>query len=149
MDTTELKRRLEAEGCNPLRYAVGARGAASDAFCLTHDGRRWNVFYTERGEDSPPIYSSDDEAEACEFFFGHVMAERHDHMVGFFIDEADARALRERLRRVGVASWQDRIPFGGMHDPRFRVFVTGKAIFAARQELGTIPLGDLPWRTDW
>ena len=142
MNIRELEQRLINEGCNPSSYAVGARGGTSDAFCLAFTGTRWEVFYTERGRDSAPIFASGSEAQACEFFFRHIMAMRHDHCVGFFKSEHSAGALEARLRDVGVSSWSDRIPYGGPDDPRYRVFVTGKAIFPARAALGSVPVRD-------
>jgi hypothetical protein len=142
MHTRELAQRLFEEGCNPSLYAIGSRGAASDAFCLTHNGTQWQVYYTERGQDSPPIYASGSEAQACEFFFKHIMAMRHSHCVGFFKSEQGAEALKSRLSAVGVPSWGDRIPFGGPKDPRYRVFVAGKAIFPAKAALGSVPVRD-------
>ncbi len=142
MTVDELRARLEAEGCNPLRYAIGARGAASDAHCLTQRDGRWDVYYTERGHDAAPIFSSTDEAEACAWFLHFMLSERHHHLVGFFRGEAAAWALRQRLDDVGIESFLDRIPFGGPHDPRFRVFVSGKAVFAARRVLRDLPVRD-------
>ena len=142
MNTRELSQRLIDEGCNASLYAVGSRGSASDAFCLTYSGAQWAVYYTERGQDSPPIYASGSESQACEFFFKHIMAMRHDHCVGIFKSEQRAEAMQVRLQEVGLPSWKDRIPYGGPDDPRFRVFVTGKAIFPAKQLLGTVPVRD-------
>ena len=140
MNTSELARRLLDEGCNPSLYAIGSRGAASDAFCLTHTATQWQVYYTERGQDSLPIYASGSEAQACDFFFQHIMSMRHDHCVGFFKSQQSAEALQVELAKIGIPSWNDRIPYGGANDPRFRVFVTGKAIFPARAALGTVPV---------
>jgi hypothetical protein len=142
MNTRELAQRLFEEGCNPSVYAIGSRGAASDAYCLIHDGSRWQVYYTERGQDSSPIYASASEADACEFFFGHIMAMRHSHCVGFFKSQQHADALQGKLNAMGVASRVDKIPYGGPDDPRYRVFVTGKAIFAAQAALGSVPVRD-------
>lgn len=100
MNTRELAERLLEEGCNPSMYAIGPRGGASDAFYLSHRDAQWQVCYTERGLDSPPIYASGSESQACEFFYG------------------------------------------GKHDPRYRVFVTGKEIFVAREALGVLPRRD-------
>jgi hypothetical protein len=142
MNTRELAQRLLEEGCNPSSFAVGSRGGASDAFCLTYTGTQWQVFYTERGQDSPPIYASGSESQACEFFFQHIVAMRHDHCVGFFKSEHSALVLKAKLQEAGVSSWSDRIPYGGPNDPRYRVFVTGKAIFPARAALGRVPVRD-------
>src|SRR5215212_4474733 len=142
MNIRELQQRLEAEGCNPHLYAVGSRGTASDAFCLTSNGTQWQVFYTERGQDQSPIFASSSEEAACEFFFKYITGMRHNHLVGFFRSEAAAQALLERLAQLGLASSHDKIPYGGPADPRYRVFVIGKAIFAARAALGDVPLRD-------
>jgi hypothetical protein len=142
MNTRELPQLLFEEGCNPSLYAIGSRGLASDAFCLTFTGTQWQVYYTERGSDEPPIYASGSESQACEFFFRHIMSMRHDHCVGIFRSQEKAATLITKLKEVGVAPSQDRIPYGGPNDPRFRVFVTGKAIFAARATLGEVPIRD-------
>lgn len=142
MNIQELQQRLEEEGCNPGAYAIGSRGSASDAFCLTHDGARWQVCYTERGVDQEPFFTSESESQACDYFFDFMMSLRHDHCVGFFHSLVNARALEERLNGLGVASSIDWIPYNGWDDPRYRVFVTGKAIFVARQALGDLPVRD-------
>jgi hypothetical protein len=143
MNIQELSQRLYEAGCNQSQYAIGKRGSASDAFCLTHKGTEWQVYYTERGRDSAPIYASSEEASACEFFFDTVMAMRHDHCVGFFKSEANADALCQQLALADIAAWRDAIPFGGLADSRYRVFVTGKALFLARALLGIIPASDV------
>lgn len=131
-NTTDLIRRLEAAGCNPLQYVVGEPWAVSDVYCLTQRGDQWEVYYTERGRHAPPIFSSPSEAEACAFFFAHITAMRHEHLVGAFATPAQAEALQARLAAVGVTARIDRIPYGGPDDPRYRVFVTGTDMFIAR-----------------
>ncbi len=66
MNTCDLEPRLLAEGCNKGQFAIGHR--AHDAFCLVNHGGTWDVFYSERGQDSTPIFSSRSEQEACDFF---------------------------------------------------------------------------------
>jgi len=93
--------------------------------------------YTERGNDDAPIFESKSEEEACEFYFNYIMTKfRHDHMVGFFKSVQNAKALSEKLSQNGIQSHQDKIPYGGWIDPRYRVFVVGKDIFKAREMLG-------------
>lgn len=140
MDRSELARRLREEGCNPSHYTIGRGG--SDAFCLDRVDGQWTIFYTERGLDSPPIFESGDEAEACGFFFDRIMAMRHDHCVGLFRRERNARALIQRLEQHHVAVWHDAILYAAPDEMRYRVFVTGKAIFPARALLGELPLHD-------
>lgn len=142
MNVGELAKRLLEEGCNPSTYAIGSRGTAWDAYCLTFSGTWWEVYYTERGLDSAPIFTSESQSEACAFFFQHITSMRHDHCVGYFRSEQKTSTLHRQLRGIGLEPWQDRIPYG-LHDPRFRVFVIGKEIFAAKQALGTIPVRDV------
>lgn len=140
MNIRQLEQDLISEGCNPGSYAIGERGQASDAYCLTFSDGLWRVYYSERGVDQPPFFESADEAEACAYFSQFILRFRHDHLVGLFHHEASAQALRAVLARYGISSHQDVIPYTGADAPRYRVFVTGKAIFAVRELLGDVPL---------
>lgn len=140
MDRNELARRLAAEGCNPSNYTIGRGG--SDAFCLHQTDGLWTVFYTERGLDWPPIFESADEDDACRFFLDKILSMRHDHCVGIFRSQRKARALAARLEHNRVEAWQDEILYSAPDDMRYRVFVTGKAVFEAGALLGELPLGD-------
>lgn len=142
MNIQVLNQRLLDEGCNPGRFNIGPRGIVTDIDCLDQVDGVWQVFFTERGRDDPPFFTTTSEEEACEFYFKHIMSMRQDHMVGFFHKEENARALMENLEQHGLAPIQDKIPYGGWHDPRFRVFVIGKAIFKAREILSEIPVSD-------
>jgi hypothetical protein len=141
MNVGELAQRLYEEGCSSANYAIGNRGMG-DLFYLARREAKWQVCYTERGSDSPPIYVSEDEPDACEFFFQHVMSKPHHHCVGFFKSKQNAENLKATLAAMDLPSWSDRIPSGGPSDPRFRVFVTGKTIFPAKAALGVIPIRD-------
>jgi hypothetical protein len=137
----ELKHRLVQEGCSPSNYSIGYRD--SDVYCLMNQDSFWRVFYTERGQDHAPIFESTSEDAACEFFFDYITQNfRHDHLVGFFVSENNAKALTEKLAQNGIQSHQGKIPYGGWADPRYRVFVVGKDIFKAKKLLGKVPLKD-------
>ncbi|MCV2350248.1 hypothetical protein [Paucibacter sp. Y2R2-4] len=142
MNCPELARRLEEEGCKPSSYAIGNSGGASDAYCLVLQAKQWQVFYTERGRQGPPIFSSEREDEACEFFLQHLLSLQHDHCVGLFRSQQRAEALSTQLQELGLSPWQDQIPFGGPQSPRYRVFVSGKAIFVAQSHFPELPLKD-------
>ena len=68
MNIHELEKRLVEEGCNPGNYAIGSRGSASDTYCLTYNGQEWQVYYTERGQDQAPEYTSKSEEESVRVF---------------------------------------------------------------------------------
>ncbi len=142
MNIRELEKRLIEEGCNPSSFAIGSRGSASDAYCLTHNGQKWQVYYTERGIDSAPEYTSQSEEEACKYFYSFIMKFRHDHCVGFFHSESSAKKLQTKLEKQGLHPFQDKIPYGRWSDPRYRVFVSGREIFTAKELLGTVPIQD-------
>lgn len=141
MNATELNQRLLEEGCSPHNFSIGHRG--SDVFCLQQQDGVWRVFYTERGHDSPPIFESMREDEACEFFFHYITTKiKHHHLIGFFTSEQQALKLESQMAQQGVSCHRDKIPYGGWSDPRYRVFVVGKDIFKARALLGEVPLND-------
>lgn len=142
MNIQKLTEKLAEEGCNPSYYALGVRGAASDAYCLVRVDGVWQVFYTERGVDQAPMFVSADEAAACAWFYDLMMGMRHDHLVGFFRSEKSATALQATLQQHNIPFFQDSIPYTSPDDRRYRVFVTGKAIFPARELLGQIPVRD-------
>ncbi len=142
MTIDELAERLLAAGCVPGSYALGARGAASDAFCLVRSGSLWQIFYTERGVDQAPFFESASEAEACEYFYRALTSLRHEHCVGFFRSSDAAQALVDRLAGQGLNARQDQIFYRQPDDWRHRVFVTGADIARFRELFGASRLED-------
>lgn len=140
MTTAELARRLEEEGCNPGNYSLNTR--SYDGFCLMNDGLRWAVFYSERGRDQPPVFTSIDEAAACQFYLEFVLNTRHDHLVGFLRSEQAVRALQARLAGHGISTHIDRMLYRH-NDYRHRVMVVGKDIFKVRELLSKVPVEDV------
>jgi hypothetical protein len=134
MKPSELKKKLIAEGCNENNFAVLSRG--NDAFCLDKKGNEWVVFYSERGCDSDPIFRSESENDACDFFFKYVTNQQHCHLVGFFKNESEAKELESKLLSIGVKPIRNDIPaYKTANDPRYRVFVVGKDIFKVRERI--------------
>lgn len=139
MKASELTNRLLAEGCNPQNFSVLSR--SYDAYCLNKNGKQWQVFYSERGCDSEPLFISSNENEACEFFYNLILQQQHWHLVGFFKDEADAKVLEEKLLSLGINPIRNDITaYKTTNDPRYRLFVEGKAIFTVRRHLGEIDI---------
>lgn len=141
MTLAEVTPFLLAEGCNPLTFAVGGRGCASDALVLAQQNGRWEIFYTERGSDSAPFFSTDNEDQACRFFIEKVSATPQRHMVGWFTKEADALQMEEKIKTLGITPIRNDIPcFSRAGDPRYRLFVVGKDIFPMRAAFTTLPV---------
>lgn len=137
MNAASLTAQLLEAGCSRHNFAVQSR--QHDAFCLDHDGQHWSVFYSERGTDSPPIYKSSNEADACRFFYDYITKQEHWHLVGFYEDESEALELAAKLEAEGIACIRNDIPaYKAPDDPRFRVFVVGRDIFKARERLGSL-----------
>jgi len=144
MNISELEKRLYEEGCNPNSYAIGKRGSASDAYCLTHNGQEWQVYYTERGSDDAPEYTSKSEEEACEYFFHLIMKFRHDHCVGSFVSKSAANQYHVKLASHGLHPFWNNIPYPVLKQPLYRVWVSGKEIFAVEKIVGSRFVTDQP-----
>ena len=142
MNTQKLAQQFATEGCNPATYCIGTPWQVTDIFCLTQIDGVWQVYFTERGKHEPPIFESVDEAAACDFYFDLIMGMRHDHCVGVFREETAVRTLQSLLAQHNIPCHTDKIPYGGSGTPRYRVFVTGKDIFATNMLLGNVPLKD-------
>lgn len=109
-------------------WSVGA--LADDGLVLGPDGDAFAVVYAERGRVLETLFRTPVEAEACAFY-ASLLA--HQPMpVGFFEDVARADALCAALESCGVPLTRDHVPYGGPDDPRYRVFVRGADIEAAR-----------------
>lgn len=137
VDFLELEKRLIEEGCNPRNIAIQTR--SDDAYCLDKINGFWSVFYSERGRDSSPIFSTDNKEEAAEFYFKHILKQQHWHIVGFFKNETLARNLQSKLDKFGIKYIRNDIPsYKFVGDKRYRVFVVGKDIFKVREKLGNL-----------
>ena len=126
MRLSDLKRMLDEEGCAPLNYAIESRG--SDAYCLVHDGRQWRVFYSERGSDDDPIFTTASESEACEFFLDHMRKQPNWHLVGVFASELEAEAFEREVVSLSATPIRNDLPESLLGTPQFRVFVAGRDI---------------------
>ncbi|MEK0449745.1 MAG: hypothetical protein RL088_2013 [Verrucomicrobiota bacterium] len=126
MTIAELRQKLEEEGCSPSNYAIESRG--SDAYCLMHDGKVWSIFYSERGCDSDPIFTTESQPEACTYFLELMRTQRHWHLVGVFATDAEAREFEQRVVECGAKPVRNDIPARILGVPQYRVFVLGRDI---------------------
>lgn len=133
-----LHKLLLAEGCNPQNFSI--MSSKHDAMCLNLKDGRWVVYYSERGADQPPLFSAEDEQEACEFFYDHVLGMEHWHLVGFFKEERDALLLEGEMKEAGLHPFRNDIPYYDLSgQPRYRLFVLGLEIFKAREKFADLP----------
>lgn len=144
MNSTQLEQKLLAAGCHPNNFSIGAPWQKTDLFCLEQVNGVWQVYYSERGQRSAPIFETTDETAACAFYFDHIMQIQHRHLVGFFESEARAVELMQRLAKAGLTAVRnDMPPLKAGTPPIKRVFVIGTEIFPVRQLYPTLPLTDL------
>lgn len=139
---SELEKQLAAAGCSSANYHLGEPNGASDVYCLAQRNGRWHLFYTERGQDHYPEKIFDDESAACQYFHDFVMNMRHLHLVGLYQSPEIQQQHARFLQQNGILTTTDQIPYGGPNNPRYRLFVEGKAIFAAQKLLPALPLND-------
>jgi len=64
MNKEELKRVLDSEGFNSRVYSLDG-GLSNDTLCLSNEGGRWGVYYTERGIRFSEEWF-DSESDACQ-----------------------------------------------------------------------------------
>jgi len=93
-----------------------------------HDGREWRVFYSERGWDADPIFTSESESDACEFFLDHMRKQPNWHLVGVFPSELEASTFGREVERLGARPIRNDLPESMVGAPQFRVFVAGRDI---------------------
>jgi hypothetical protein len=138
MKRCDLEASLLAEGCNINTFAVGTPKGADDAFCIVYQNQRWEFFYTERGQDSQPIFTSESEEEASEYFYQYVLKQPNWHLVGWFGCESGALELERKISALGAKPIRNDIPeMGGR---QFRVFVQGKDIFPVLKAVPDLPI---------
>ncbi|HEY0376814.1 MAG TPA: hypothetical protein VGC87_07645 [Pyrinomonadaceae bacterium] len=136
MNIEELNKRLDEEGFNPQFYCIGPGWRRlGDAFALDKVGNSFEWFYVERGRRGPAERVFASEEEACRFAYETLSKDEwaRSHMIGMFASEAEAAELARELAHEGVGSRTDRIPYGGLDDPRFRVFVYGRDVFKVKR----------------
>ena len=141
MRISDLEKMLLEEGCNPDNFCIGPGGAKSDVFCLNENYGTWQVYYTERGSNSKPIYESRSEKEACQFYINEIMSFDHWHIVGFFETEESAKKMEQELRAAGIEPVRNDMPPLKAGGPNIkRVFVVGKQIFQVRKMYEILPV---------
>ena len=113
-----------AANCYNDSYGIGNRNIHEGYGLYTLDGL-YVWYYTERGKrDNLKYFTTEQEAVA--YALCQMKADKfaNAHLVGFLKKDAEAVLLLE-LERRNVKYWTDQIPYGGVHDPRIRVFVSG------------------------
>lgn len=111
--------------CYNDSYEIGSRKTHEGYGLTTIDGL-YVWYYTERGV-CDYLHYFQTEQEAVDFAFKAITTDKtaNRHLVGFMNDRSMKQELVTELDKRGITYWQDKIPFGGLHDPRTRIFVLG------------------------
>ncbi len=140
MELNELYDQLIAEGC--VRFCIEGIGAQSydDMERLEMKAGQWQVNYYERGQVVETLFSGPDKQEAIRFYYDYVMKIQHWHLVVFTRSLAVFNWHKDILENLGIGTIQNDIE--EEHDYKYRLFVTNKDIFNAKEALDEIPYFD-------
>lgn len=88
---------------------------------------RW--YYIERGQKGVIQYFKT-ELEAVIFAFQHITADKlaKTHCIGFTRSQVKANQLIGILEDLKIDYTEDKIPYGGVQKPVYRIFIVGCAI---------------------
>lgn len=121
----DLKLWMEANGCNFLSYQVGSSSIA-EGFVLEKEGNFFVWKFTERGVENV-IKAFESESDAVAHAFEEIKTDvwAWSHCIGFLSSKTGLATLQTILQNRKVSYYDDVIPYGGEHNPRYRVYVHG------------------------
>jgi hypothetical protein len=140
MTSKEVADRLAREGINPSAYrieTIDAGDGQDECYCLRQSGPSWEVSYLERGMHRA-LGSFATESSACDDLFARLDREptARSHLLAWFPEEAKADDLAALLLQAGIRpTHRDAPAFASRTDIRYRIFVDGRDIDAARKLL--------------
>lgn len=140
---SELEADLLAAGCHAGSFALGdpRDRPLDDVFRLAERDGTWAIAYVERGQDQSPMFESVDRDTAWRWFYDHLTGLVHLHLAGRFHAAGDAKRFERRLHRLGLKTVRNDLPASVLPGGRrFRVFVTGRDVFVAREAYGELPV---------
>jgi hypothetical protein len=125
LTTVEELDKWMTDNCYNNNYAIGSRNI-DEGFGLDKAGNQFIWYYTERGKREHLNYFPT-EKEAVDFAFSQISTDdfAQRHMIGFIKDNSEKLELLQELDRRKIKYWTDTIPYGGLNDPRHRVFIFG------------------------
>ena len=122
MNITELKNKLIESGCTNYSIMVSCH----DCNCIKYDGKQWIIYYSERGIDYDPIYKSNSEEDACEYFIKYLLKQNNWHLVTSTYNINNIKLVSEILKSINVECIRNDCP--GNSGKKYRIFVNGPDI---------------------
>lgn len=135
MTIEDLKKRLIDECFNESHYHIGNNWKfKSDVYVLANSYGTWDVFYSERGNDSPYIKSFIDLEDACEYFYKFLNSNKYlkAHTLETFESKDKADNLLTKLIANGLHPELSSIPIN-FNKSQHRIIVFGNEIIKARE----------------
>ncbi len=135
----DLKSWMEENGCNFLSYEIDSARIA-EGHRLVPVGSSYHWIYTEHGVENV-VERFAHERDAVSFAYHQIKTDgwAWSHMVGFVHDRKELNALKSCLTNMQIPFYEDSVPYGGLDDLRFRVYVHGlhaKAVSDLRKRFG-------------
>ncbi len=147
MELAELYQKFLEEGFNYFNIKGVGGPANSDVFELAENVGIWEIYYTERGQNQPPIFVSTDRAEAIAAFYEQMRKIKHIHLVACTRSGKVLDDYKDKLEASGIETYQNDIPaYKTINDHVYRLFVINKAIFKAKEIFDDLPYFDTDLR---
>jgi hypothetical protein len=140
MELNELYNKLITEGCQHFCIEGVGQQYYDDIDRLEMKNGQWQVNYYQRGQIWETLFSSQDQQEAIHFYYDHIMKIEHWHLVAFTRSAALFNLYKNKLENLGIKTIQNNVEEN--HDYKFRLFVTNKDIFRAKELFDEIPYFD-------
>jgi len=124
----ELERWMKENCYNFNNYSINGN-FISEGFGIDRSGSLFSWYYTERGEKNILKYFQS-ESEIAAYAFHQIKSDKwaRTHCIGFTTSIDEKSELEAILRNMGIAYFQDTIPYYGPEQPAYRTFVSGCAI---------------------
>ena len=117
------------EFCNNFRSYAVSGNLIHEGHGIERNDHEFYWYYIERGSKQV-VGRFKTESEVVRHAYEVIRKDTWSwsHMIAFVKAESTAKRVEMELSRRGVAFYSDRIPYGGLDDPRYRVFVFGCSV---------------------
>lgn len=140
MELNELYNKLIAEGCQHFCIEGIGQQFYDDIDRLEMKNGQWQVNYYQRGQIWETLFSSQDQQETIRFYYDHIMEIEHWHLIAVTRSPDIFNLYKNRLENLGIKTIQNDVEEN--NDYKYRLFVTNKDIFKAKELFDEIPYFD-------
>lgn len=122
---TELEQWMKDHCYNFNSYSINGNHIYEGLGIHRSDGI-FTWYYTERGQKQD-LESFNTEEEIVAYAFNQIKSDKwaKTHCIGFSADISKISDLKNKLDRMNIEYFEDKIPYYGIEKPVYRVFVSG------------------------